>query len=493
MSCHGMLEKRPFSLEEINRVAEENRLLTMEIEFSQRCNFRCPYCYQGDPEKRREMTVEESRDVILQAQKLGARRIIVLGGEPMIYPRIMEQIRFIRDQGLDVEIFTNGSRITEERALELAALNVKVVLKMNTFDRDKQNALCGRDDAYDIIHQAFAHLTSAGYGKGGKPMAVSSVITQDNVEELESLWCWLRERQIDPYLEMITPQGRAIENDWLYSDVSQIEALFNRLADIDRSRFGRDWNPQPPLVGDSCLRHKYSLCVNAFGDVLPCVGVTLVTGNIRQESLASIIRNSEVIQDLRHHRQHMKSLCGQCDKNESCYGCRGTAYQMTGDYMESDPLCWRFQDRKQEICYLPVSTNTLIPHAPPMRIVDTLLEVGDRSAVVETEIKSDCPLLDEAGYLVESAFIEIIAQASAASQGFRIRHKQATNRQGFLVGVKDIKIRGRARAGDRLVTVLRKEANLGDFGVISGRISRGDECVAEGAVKVYDAVGKVNP
>ncbi|MBC8506252.1 MAG: SPASM domain-containing protein, partial [Chloroflexi bacterium] len=106
---------------------------------------------------------------------------------------------------------------------------------------------------------------------------------------------------------MITPQGHAVENDWLYSDLNRIEMLFNRIAELDRTRYGRIWDPQPPLVADSCLRHKYSLCVNAYGDVLPCVGVTIVTGNIHQESLSEIIQNSEVIQDFRHHRKHMKS------------------------------------------------------------------------------------------------------------------------------------------------------------------------------------------
>ncbi len=490
MSCHGMYENRSFCLDEIRRVSQENRLLTLEIEFSQKCNFLCPYCYVGNSDTRREMTLEESRDVLMQAKALGAKKIVVLGGEPMIYPKIMEQIRFMHHQGLEVEIFTNGSKITELRAKELAELNVKIALKLNSFDRDKQNKFCGREDAYEIIQKAYANLMAAGYGKGGKPMAISSVISKDNIDQLESLWCWAREQDIDPYLEMITPQGHAVQNDWLYSDLNRIETLFNRLAELDKLHFGREWDAQPPLVADSCLRHKFSLCVNAFGDVLPCVGVTIVTGNIHHERLSVIIRNSEVIQDLRHHRKHMKSLCGGCDKNEFCYGCRGTAYQMTGDYMESDPLCWRFQDRKEEIQYLPIATANLIPQAGPMQFVDTLTWVGDRSASAETEIKADCPMLDENGILLDTAFIEIIAQACAAHNGFRTRHKK-TGREGYLLGAKGLKVLGQVRVGDRLVTTLRKEAKLGDFGVISGRVCRGDECIAEGSVKVYDAVTEV--
>ncbi|MBN2591449.1 MAG: radical SAM protein [Sedimentisphaerales bacterium] len=480
-----------FEPAEISIAAEENKLLALEIEFSHKCNFQCTYCYSGNINDQKEMSLEDSRNVILQAKALGARSIVVLGGEPMIYPKIMEQVRFIRDEGLDVEIFTNGSNITESRAKELAELNVKIALKMSSFDHDKQNKFCGRNDAYDIIQQCFSNLTAAGYGKGGKYMAVSSVISKDNIDELESLWCWLREQGIEPYLEMITPRGSDFENDYLYRDIGKIEALFYRLAELDRTRFNKTWDPQPPLVGGRCLRHKYSLYVNSYGEVLPCAGISIVAGNVKEEPLSKIIQNSEVIQDLRHHREHIKSLCADCNKSEFCYGCRGIAYQMTGDYLESDPLCWRFQDRKEEIQYLPVSVDSLIPQTKPMQFVNTLICVGDRSATVETEITKDCPMVDDKGILSESAYIEIIAQACAAHNGFRTRNKK-NRHDGFLLGAKNVKILGQGQVGDRLIIKLHKEAKLGDFGVILGRIYRGDKPIAEGELKVYSIVQEVS-
>jgi len=175
MSCHSFCDESGFSLEEIHQAAAEGRLLTMEVEFSQLCNFNCPYCYL-DTRPQEELTSDEIHDLILQARALGVRKVIILGGEPMIYPRILEKIHFIRSHGMGVEIFTNGSNMTAENAAELAMLDVKVVLKMNTRDPDIQNQLCGMNDADRIIQEAFWHLLEAGYGPGGKPMAISSVI-----------------------------------------------------------------------------------------------------------------------------------------------------------------------------------------------------------------------------------------------------------------------------------------------------------------------------
>jgi len=483
MSCHSFCEESGFSLKEIREVAAAGRLLTMEIEFSQLCNFRCPYCYL-DKHPEEELTSDESRDLILQGRELGVRTIIILGGEPMIYPRILEKIRFIRLLGMGVEMFTNGSNMTVENARELAALDVKVVLKMNTMDPEKQNQLCGIPDAHRIIQDAFKHLTLAGYGAGGKPLAVSSVITSDNLAELPAMWRWLRGQQIDPYFEMITPQGSAVENDWLYVDSKQVEKLFEEIRQIDRTEFDRNWDAQPPLVGATCLRHQFSCYVNAFGEVMPCVGVNLPVGNIRKNRLADILRDSEVIQDLRKYQTTIKGPCSTCEKNEACYGCRGAAYQMTGDYLASDPLCWKSLDRQNEIDRLPMPVGDLIPQRAPMKMVDTLLSVGERTAEVETVIAKENPFLDANQTLEPAACMEIIAQAAAAHNGFRTRHLDIRP-EGFLLGARQLKISGTARCGDRLRTTVYKEAKLGDFGVIKGAVFNGDRCIAEGEIKVF--------
>ena len=84
-------------------------------------------------------------------------------------------------------------------------------------------------------------------------------------------------------------------------------------------------------------------------------------GNIREQKLGDIISDSEVLEDLRDHRQTIKGPCSSCEKADACYGCRGSAYQLTGDYLASDPLCWRNADRQDEIARLPFPADEIIP------------------------------------------------------------------------------------------------------------------------------------
>ncbi|MCF8056015.1 MAG: radical SAM protein [Desulfocapsa sp.] len=331
-----------FTEEEIKKAVAADRLLSMEIEFSRICNFRCSYCYV--PEKKEcngELSKAEIKDVILQAKELGAGKIIILGGEPSIYPHLVEMISFLGEQGFEIEMFTNGTGVDAKLAKILADARVRVVLKLNSRDREIQDLLAGRTGAFDIIQAAFAHLKEAGYPSQGLFLALSTVICQQNIGELPDMWQWLRDEGIEPYFEVITPQANAVTNSWLSVDGHKLKELFTRLSEIDREKYGRQWEPQPPLVGNKCMRHQVSCLVTAGGDVTPCVGVTIPLDNIRNNSLAHILKNSEVVNNLKNFREMIKGECRDCDKAEECYGCRGAAYQLTGDYLASDPTCWR--------------------------------------------------------------------------------------------------------------------------------------------------------
>lgn len=233
-----------------------------------------------------------------------------------------------------------------------------------------------------------------------------------------------------------------------------------------------------------CLLHQFACHVNCYGEVVPCIGVDLVVGNVRESKLADIIRDSEVLQDLRNYRSSIKGPCAVCDQRETCYGCRGAAYRLTGDYLASDPACRSNWDKIDEIERLPMPADGLIPQRAPMKLVDTLLSIGERTAEVEVKIAPDCIFLDRDGCLEPAAFMEIIAQSAALHNGFRTRHL-AVKPEGFLLGAKKMNITGTARAGDRLVINLYKEAKLGGFGIVYGAAMKGDECVAAGEIKVY--------
>ena len=488
--CPRQIADFEFAREEIDEAVRSSRLLSMEIEFSLRCNFHCPYCYvpQG-PSLTNELSREEIRDVILQARELGAKKIIILGGEPTIYPHILEIIHFIGAQGLEVEMFTNGTRITADVARKLFEERVRVVLKMNSFDEKVQDVLTGQKGSFKQIRQAFENLKEAGYPSEEAFLAVDTVICRPNLDEIVSMWRWLRDQDIAPYFEIITPQANAKQNEWLNVEPERLHGLFSEIAEIDRREYGKIWDPQPPLLGNRCMRHKFSCLVGSQGDVMPCVGVNLPIGNIRERKLSDILKDSEALEDLRDHRNTIKGPCRSCEKADMCYGCRGAAYQLTGDYLASDPLCWRNVDCQEEIARLPFPAGEIIPQEPPMRVIDTLVAAGDRSGTVSVTVSDEMPFVGADGVLAETAYLEMMAQSMAALNGFKEMGAPPSSSEGYLVGVQELEILEKARVGDSLSIAIYKDERFGKFAIVRGVISRDQTVLARGAIKIWhDAV-----
>lgn len=314
----------------------------MELELSRVCNLQCRYCYasSGQPLEN-ELTLSEICSVIDQARELGAQKIIVLGGgEPLLYPHLFQVIDHIIDCGLEVDLFTNGVLINRETAEALFKRNVAVSMKMNSRRAEVQDDLAGKKGTFVKIEEGLQNLLDAGYPDDKHTLGVETIICQQNYDEMEDLWRWARNLGIIPYVEAMTMQGRATEHNDLEVAPARVQQLFDRLAVIDSEEFGRNWIPHPPLVASQCARHEYSCTITSVGEVNPCPGVNVDAGNIREHSLADILRSSTVISDLRNIRQNIKGECAECEINDYCYGCRGHAFQVTGDYLAEDPLCW---------------------------------------------------------------------------------------------------------------------------------------------------------
>jgi radical SAM protein with 4Fe4S-binding SPASM domain len=75
------------------------------------------------------------------------------------------------------------------------------------------------------------------------------------------------------------------------------------------------------------------------GDVIPCMLLQTRIGNVREKSIINIWDESPILSKLRS-RSLLEEDCGRCIHRDVCAGCRGRAYEETGNIMASDPGCW---------------------------------------------------------------------------------------------------------------------------------------------------------
>ncbi|MFH0714726.1 MAG: radical SAM protein, partial [Candidatus Diapherotrites archaeon] len=87
------------------------------------CNNRCVYCYAresvGNAEKSdKVMDLEYAKDVLQEMKDCGAKHCLLIGGEPTLYPHLLEIIEFGTKIGLSMKIVSNGTRMADKTFVE---------------------------------------------------------------------------------------------------------------------------------------------------------------------------------------------------------------------------------------------------------------------------------------------------------------------------------------------------------------------------------------
>lgn len=343
-----------FSTEEIDRRRRQSppKLLTLDIELSLRCNLRCKYCYSnaGTPLKN-ELSLSEFCSTINQASDLGAKIIVIVGGgEPFCYPHLKELLEYIENIGLKSLIFTNLTLIDKKWASFLWDRQIGVVGKLNSFQPQVHDFLTGTVGSFKKAFKSLEHLKAQGYSNQDleRPLlALETVILQPNYSEIPKMWRYCRNNNIIPYFEMITEQGRMKQNKQLLVDPHKVMELFQRLLVIDETEFGYTWIPHAPIVSYNCTRHYFASYLKATGELTPCPGVDIPLGNVRTTPLKDIL-NCQEIRILRNIEKYIQGQCHNCkhsNRELSCYGCRGQAWQTKNDITAQDPDCCLYIDK----------------------------------------------------------------------------------------------------------------------------------------------------
>jgi len=128
----------------------------------------------------------------------------------------------------------------------------------------------------------------------------------------------------------------------------------------------------------------------------------------------------------------------------------------------------------------------LVPHRPPMLLLDRVLSYDGERVVCETVLGPDSPFAEQ-GEVPAVVGIEYMAQTIAAGAGLSARDKgDQAGRTGFLLGCRNLSIAVDSfQIGDRLTIEARRTWGENQIGSFACKVQRGSEVLVEGALTVY--------
>ena len=98
--------------------------ISINLDLTTACNYRCTHCIDWDIlNTRHKYKEEELRDSLRLMAERGLRSVILIGGgEPTLFPRFAEFVKFLKGLSLQVSIVSNGSRgdVLRDAALHMS-------------------------------------------------------------------------------------------------------------------------------------------------------------------------------------------------------------------------------------------------------------------------------------------------------------------------------------------------------------------------------------
>lgn len=338
--------------------------MAVAVETTQRCNLQCRTCFQKNrvhkdiPLEHIQKTVDDAVS-LKHYLPLNNVMITLTGGEPLLYPSLLEAATYAHEQGLVTSLVTNGILLTPKKAEELKAAGINWIAI--SLDGPNQKVLSAiRNVTFDTVMQAIATSIDLGFYT-----SISYTITQPNKSYLRQMAELLHPMGLDQiHFNHFVPVGHGSDNSSeLALDMevnrevqTQIRHLFieyyykGLFISSGCPTFGLT-DTQFPFRMETLLNPKiqgiqvpkctlgYNVTITPLGEIIPCIMLRdQPLGNIQDTSLTSVW-NCPVSRGYRDGT-FLKGKCRTCEYTHICRGCRGRASGVAHDMFAEDPLCW---------------------------------------------------------------------------------------------------------------------------------------------------------
>lgn len=330
------------------------------------CNLRCRHCwvnpvYEGDILKPDSyIDPVDLKLAVRGGRKLGLSNVKLTGGEPTLHPHFREIVTFLTEEGLSLNMESNGTLITPELARFLKDdSNVSSIsVSIDSSDPAKHDRFRGVIGAYQRALLGLDNLVEAGY----KNCQVIMAVHHGNYHQMAELVELAADHGAGSVkFNPVNPTGRGIEMHKKGEALSFSEHL--KLAEYINNDLRPNSRipvicPMPPALtpieelqrknegcGDCGVAGVLSIVGN--GDIALCgIGQTvpeLTYGRLGVDSIREIWLHNPVIQGLRRDLEDVEKypgICGSCIHAKSCRtGCVANNYVQNGSLVSPQWLC----------------------------------------------------------------------------------------------------------------------------------------------------------
>jgi radical SAM protein len=343
---------------------------TIAWEVTRACAYACVHCradaqHQRDP---RELSTEEAFALTDRLADFGNSPILIFtGGDPMMRRDLNELIAYATQKGLRCSLTPTATALpTKERLEQVRKAGIRrIALSLDAPRPEVHDAFRKVPGSWqrtmDILHRAH---------DVGLSVQINTTVAKHNVDILPEMVPFIQEvGAVQWSVFFLVPTGRAMIEQMISAE--QHEEIFNWLYELSQNAPFDIKGTAAPMYRRVAIERKKAeagdgpvtfqgagfqyadglnrptkgvndgngfLFISHIGEIQPSGFLPITAGIVRENDVVDVYRNHPIFKDLRDYSK-LKGTCGTCEYRDVCGGQRGRAYGVTGDYMESDPVC----------------------------------------------------------------------------------------------------------------------------------------------------------
>lgn len=320
--------------------------MKLKLKVTEICNANCSCCQQRLERYAEDhvyvMPFELACKCIDDAKRVGWKQLILSGGEPTLHPDLFEIIKYGKEQGMVVSLYTNGGMLTNEYIDGLCESGLDVLmLSYYSFDKSVFCSIRQSEELFDKATEALYRLKNREESEEFHiKVRLQSVLAKENYISLPDLLdfaikakfesmsvsylehaqtkpeLYMDKDDIDDFKSTIVPLVKQIllkadisENSKKHNDDVIIDLFSDtygeKTVDIARGEYRDDCS--------ECVNKDKYIVINPEGNCLPCCGMEYYSerenfGNIKEKSLDKILQGAPM-QKFWNSRKVMCKYC----------------------------------------------------------------------------------------------------------------------------------------------------------------------------------------
>lgn len=336
-------------------------------EVTQACDLACVHCRASAQPDRHplELSTAEGKALIDQIAQMQAPVFVLTGGDPIKRPDLFELIAHARSRSLRVSLTPSATPLlTRDVIVRLKEAGLaRLAVSMDGASAETHDTFRGMSGSFARTMNAVRWANEIGL-----PVQINTTFSRRNIGEIDAIVALMESLKITLWsVFFLVPTGRGKLNDLLSAD--EFEQVFAKIYSLARTasfdiktteaqhyrrfllqqkaaeRRAGQHDAVAEKVADTIGRAPRGLndgkgfvFISHTGDVFPSGFLPLAAGNIRQQPLSNIYRESPLFLNLRNTSM-LEGKCGACEFKEICGGSRARAYALTGNPYGEEPCC----------------------------------------------------------------------------------------------------------------------------------------------------------